>query len=73
MNPINILRKPIDKNALVEYKDKPFESMIKYIVDIEYTSLINIRPGLGNRSMEIQSEEIREKVKKITFDWIIVQ
>ena len=31
---------------------------------IEYTSLINIRPAQGNRSMEIASEEVREAVRK---------
>lgn len=32
---------------------------------IEYTALINIRPSLDNRSMEIQDKKIRQKVKKI--------
>ncbi|MFH0739565.1 MAG: DUF5674 family protein [bacterium] len=32
---------------------------------LEFTSLINIRPNLGNRSMEIQSEEIRQKIAQI--------
>lgn len=41
--------------------------------EIEYTSLINIRPTIGNRSMEIQDEKIREKVKSITWDWIRIQ
>jgi len=31
---------------------------------IEYNSLINIRPSQGNRSMEIESEEIRNAVRK---------
>ncbi|NCC35581.1 MAG: hypothetical protein EOM24_26745 [Chloroflexia bacterium] len=33
---------------------------------IEYESLINIRPRLGNRSMVIQSDDIRHKVSEIT-------
>ncbi|MCX6049679.1 MAG: DUF5674 family protein [Chloroflexi bacterium] len=33
---------------------------------IVFESLINIRPRLGNRSMLIQSEEIRHKVETIT-------
>jgi hypothetical protein len=33
---------------------------------IEYTSLINIRPAQGNRSMEIQDPAIRERVRQIT-------
>lgn len=32
---------------------------------IEYTALINIRPSLNNRSMEIQNKKIRQKVEKI--------
>ena len=33
---------------------------------IEFESLINIRPRLGNRSMVIQSEIIRQQVESIT-------
>ncbi|MBU1178678.1 hypothetical protein KJ903_05725 [Patescibacteria group bacterium] len=29
---------------------------------IEYTSLINIRPRAGNRSMEVQDKEIKKKI-----------
>jgi hypothetical protein len=32
---------------------------------IEYEALINIRPSQGNRSMVIQSEELRQKVKVV--------
>jgi len=32
---------------------------------IEYQSLINIRPKAGNRSMEIEDEEVRDSVKKV--------
>ena len=34
---------------------------------IEYTSLINIRPAAGNRSMEIQDPAVRERVRELTF------
>jgi hypothetical protein len=30
---------------------------------VEFTALINIRPGQGNRSMEIQSQEVRDQVR----------
>ena len=33
---------------------------------IEYTSLINIRPAQGNRSMEIQDPAVRERVRRLT-------
>ncbi|MBM3403361.1 MAG: hypothetical protein FJY10_00505 [Bacteroidetes bacterium] len=32
---------------------------------LEYTSLINIRPAMGNRSMEVSDQRIREKIKEI--------
>lgn len=41
------------------YPAKPREQML------EYTSLINIRPRQGNRKMEIESGEIRNKVNDI--------
>ena len=34
---------------------------------IEYTSLINIRPSQGNRSMQIEDPVIREHLREITF------
>ena len=37
---------------------------------IEYTSLINIRPAAGNRSMEIQDPALRERVRDLT--WALV-
>lgn len=33
---------------------------------IEYTSLINIRPVAGNRSMEIQDPSVRDRVRELT-------
>jgi len=33
---------------------------------VEFESLINIRPRLGNRSVLIQSEELRQKVESVT-------
>lgn len=34
---------------------------------IEYTSLINIRPAQGNRSMELEDQGLREKIQDMTF------
>jgi hypothetical protein len=34
---------------------------------IEYTSLINIRPSRGNRSMEVEDEAVRTRVRELTF------
>ncbi|MFH1540479.1 MAG: DUF5674 family protein [Elusimicrobiota bacterium] len=40
----------------------PFKEKTDFV---EYTALINIRPSQNNRSMEIESAEIREKIKII--------
>ena len=37
---------------------------------IEYTSLINIRPAQGNRSMVLEDEHLRTRVQAITFQLI---
>lgn len=41
------------------YPDKPKSKRI------EFSALINIRPSLGNRSIEIQDQKIKEKIRKI--------
>jgi hypothetical protein len=38
---------------------------------IEYTSLINIRPAIGNRSMEVADPMIRKKIQNIVSDLLI--
>lgn len=45
--------------------DEPRDSWIEYI------SLINIRPAVGNRKMEVQDENIRKKMKEIIDSKII--
>ena len=37
---------------------------------IEFTSLINIRPAIGNSTMEIENESVKQQVRRITFDLI---
>lgn len=37
---------------------------------IEFTSLINIRPAEGNRSMELEDERLRARVRASTFELI---
>lgn len=37
----------------------------KNTYDIEYTSFINIRPGQGNRSMEVQNPELSKQLEEI--------
>ena len=34
---------------------------------IEYTALINIRPSMDNRSMEVEDPQIREKIRDIVY------
>ncbi len=38
---------------------------------IEYTSLINIRPAVNNRTMTVENEQIRKKMKSIIEKLII--
>ena len=47
------------------FLDRPHESWL------EYTSLINIRPELGNRSTTVRDETIRDKMKNIINSKII--
>ncbi|MDO8504611.1 MAG: DUF5674 family protein [Candidatus Liptonbacteria bacterium] len=37
---------------------------------IEYVSLINIRPGQGNRAMEVQDASLRDKMKAIILKYL---
>ena len=37
---------------------------------IEYTALINIRPAQGNRSMVVEDEALRARVRELTFQLI---
>jgi hypothetical protein len=37
---------------------------------VEYTSLINIRPAQGNRSMVIEDDGVRGRVRALTFELI---
>lgn len=37
---------------------------------LEYTSLINIRPSRGNPSMELESEELRTRLRSIVFELV---
>jgi hypothetical protein len=34
---------------------------------IEYTSLINIRPSQGNRGMELENDDLRGRLRELTF------
>ena len=40
---------------------------------IEHTSLINIRPASGNRSMLVQDAELRREIETIVRHWILLQ
>lgn len=35
---------------------------------IEYTSLINIRPAQGNRSIEVQDEQLRARIRALVLE-----
>ncbi len=47
------------------HTDKPRE------IWLEYNSLINIRPAVGNRTMDLENDEIKNKIKKIIDSKII--
>jgi hypothetical protein len=38
---------------------------------IEFDSMINIRPAIGNRGRDVYNPEIQEKIKKIVDSWVI--
>ena len=38
---------------------------------IEFDSMINIKPNQNNNSRYVESEEIRKKITKISYQWII--
>ena len=51
---IHLIKTKADKKKISE--------MLEFV---EFQSLINIRPGQNNRSMEIQDQEIRQKLEHI--------
>jgi len=111
--PIIIPENKLTGSDLEQFKNNPFENVIKFVVDIEqelialggemhadaeqklleqgshqqnlwganiwpwenefkveYISLINIRPQDNNLSMEIEKEDVREKVDRIINKWL---
>lgn len=106
---IKIIKNKISKKELKSFLGKPFDDMIKFVIDagkeivalggemhadaeevlleagskqkdlwggniypdapegvkIEWSSFINIRPSQNNRSMEIQDENLKEKLNVI--------
>jgi hypothetical protein len=38
---------------------------------IEFDSMVNIKPGFGNRSRDVENPEIKEKIKKIISQLIL--
>jgi hypothetical protein len=56
--------------VLVEGPLDPAELRRLVTSRFEYTALINIRPAQGNRSMLIEDEAVRTKVREITH-WLI--
>ena len=39
---------------------------------VEFDSLINIRPSVGNKSRCVENEEIRKRILRIVLEWIQV-
>jgi hypothetical protein len=38
---------------------------------IEFDSMINLRPSIGNRSRGVENPEVREKIRKVVADLVI--
>jgi hypothetical protein len=38
---------------------------------IEFDSMINLRPSIGNRSRGVENPEVREKIRKVAADLVI--
>lgn len=49
------------------YPNKPKEEMI------EFDSVINIKPASGNRSRDIENQEIKEKIREIVYNLILIK
>lgn len=64
---IIVVTSRIDPKELARLTSTFFEDMVKYVVDIEYTSLINIRPAQGNRSMLVEDADVRRRIRELTF------
>lgn len=60
---IKILKKPIKKSELLEMAKEGF--------GIEFDSMVNLKPHFGNRSRDVESQEIRDKIKKIVKKLIV--
>ncbi len=45
-----------------QYNDESF---------IEFDSMINIKPNQNNTSRDVESESVRAKITKISYDWIV--
>ncbi len=114
--PIVIPVTPFSPADLEQFRGNPFESMIKFVVDIErevpafggemhadaealllangslqehiwggnlhpwtvpplieFTSLINIRPAAGNRSMIVQIPGFQDRIASVVHQWILLQ
>ena len=46
------------------YPDRPREEMM------EFDSVINIKPSSGNRSRDVEKQEIKEKIKEIVYNLV---
>jgi len=61
--PIQIIKSPIDRFQLRQIAKERFGDLVKGAV--EFDSMINIKPNLGNRTRGIDDEQIRDKMNNI--------
>lgn len=73
---IEIIKEKISDAKLRAHLNNPFPEMIKFVVDVEKEILalggemhadINIRPSQNNRSLDIQDERLKNKIKDIVY------
>ena len=75
---IRFVREPLVRSTLSEIAAEGFGDMIKAVVDvsrlyhretgdtwIEFDSMINVRPGQGNRSRGVDSEIVRTRIRLV--------
>ncbi|HEY4474335.1 MAG TPA: DUF5674 family protein [Candidatus Paceibacterota bacterium] len=83
MSELHIIENPITRAELKKIAEKRFGDLVKGAVDIEkgimvlggddmieFDSMINLKPDLGNRTRGVDLPEIQEKIKNIIFKLI---
>jgi hypothetical protein len=69
--PIIIPNQKLNRSDLEQFKNNPFENVIKFVVDVNQQLIaIGGEMHANNFGMEVESEAIRDQIKAIVFKWI---